>query len=257
MARAATERTVRVDVLHDEAAGRPALVVERAQQRLRVEGVQAGLPSGATSERRVGRINTYLFHELGFNGNHSDYYDPRNSLINHVLERLGTGRDPAGLEGLEHGLPRADFDRCALEQCGEVRRGHGVAALDAVLGGVADQAEDGSDRDQRVGWSDDHDVRLVQRLVEVGRVVDRYGPHGTLVVTGTVQPLMLGLLLFAHPLQLPGAVIAAITMVAGAFSPPISVLTRTLWRHRSGLIAPSKARPRRADSCSAWAQAPT
>ena len=66
----------------------------------------------------------------------------------------------------------------------------------------------------------------------VGRVVDRYGPRGTLVVTGTVQPLMLGLLLFAHPLQLPGAVIATITMVAGAFSPPISVLTRTLWRHR-------------------------
>jgi regulator of sirC expression with transglutaminase-like and TPR domain len=51
------------------------------------EGVQAGLPAGATVERRVGRINTYLFHELGFNGNHGDYYDPRNSFLNEVLDR--------------------------------------------------------------------------------------------------------------------------------------------------------------------------
>ena len=51
------------------------------------EGVQAGLPSGSTVERRVGRINTYLFHELGFNGNHNDYYDPRNSFLNEVLDR--------------------------------------------------------------------------------------------------------------------------------------------------------------------------
>ena len=66
----------------------------------------------------------------------------------------------------------------------------------------------------------------------VGRVVDRYGPRGTLIVTGTVQPLLLGLLLLARPLGLTGATIATTTMIAGAFSPPISVLTRTLWRHR-------------------------
>ena len=66
----------------------------------------------------------------------------------------------------------------------------------------------------------------------VGRIVDHYGPRGTLLVTGTVQPCMLGLLLFAQPLRLPAAAIATITVAAGAFSPPISVLTRTLWRHR-------------------------
>ena len=51
------------------------------------EGVQAGLPAGATVERRVGRLNAYLFHELGFSGNQSDYYDPRNSFLNEVLDR--------------------------------------------------------------------------------------------------------------------------------------------------------------------------
>jgi len=51
------------------------------------EGVQAGLPAGAIPERRVGRLNAYLFHELGFSGNQADYYDPRNSFLNEVLER--------------------------------------------------------------------------------------------------------------------------------------------------------------------------
>jgi regulator of sirC expression with transglutaminase-like and TPR domain len=32
-------------------------------------------------------MNTYLFHELGFAGNQSDYYDPRNSFLNEVLDR--------------------------------------------------------------------------------------------------------------------------------------------------------------------------
>jgi regulator of sirC expression with transglutaminase-like and TPR domain len=51
------------------------------------EGVQTGVPAGASPERRVGRMNTYLFHELGFSGNQSDYYDPRNSFLNEVLDR--------------------------------------------------------------------------------------------------------------------------------------------------------------------------
>jgi regulator of sirC expression with transglutaminase-like and TPR domain len=46
-----------------------------------------GLPPGASPERKVGRINAVLFHELGFSGNHTDYYDPRNSFLNEVLDR--------------------------------------------------------------------------------------------------------------------------------------------------------------------------
>ena len=50
-------------------------------------GMHAGLPAGASPERRVGRLNAYLFHELGFEGNRTDYYDPKNSFLNEVLDR--------------------------------------------------------------------------------------------------------------------------------------------------------------------------
>ena len=50
-------------------------------------GVLSGLPAGASAQRRVGRINAWLFHEQGFSGNRDDYYDPRNSYLNEVLDR--------------------------------------------------------------------------------------------------------------------------------------------------------------------------
>jgi regulator of sirC expression with transglutaminase-like and TPR domain len=37
--------------------------------------------------KKVQIINQYLFDELGFRGNDQDYYDPRNSFINDVLDR--------------------------------------------------------------------------------------------------------------------------------------------------------------------------
>ena len=49
--------------------------------------VQASLPSGASPERRVGRLNAFLFQEEGFSGNLADYYDPKNSFLNEVLDR--------------------------------------------------------------------------------------------------------------------------------------------------------------------------
>ena len=49
--------------------------------------VMRGLPAGALPERRVGRLNAVLFHELGFAGNQGDYYDPRNSFLNEVIDR--------------------------------------------------------------------------------------------------------------------------------------------------------------------------
>src|SRR4029077_18794506 len=36
---------------------------------------------------RVNGLCRYLFHEMGFHGNARDYYDPRNSYLNVVLER--------------------------------------------------------------------------------------------------------------------------------------------------------------------------
>src|SRR5439155_13664536 len=38
-------------------------------------------------EARVRGLCRYLFHEMGFHGNLDEYYDPRNSYLNHVLDR--------------------------------------------------------------------------------------------------------------------------------------------------------------------------
>src|SRR6516165_1911021 len=38
-------------------------------------------------EARVAGLCRYLFHEMGFRGNAQDYYDPRNSYLNQVLDR--------------------------------------------------------------------------------------------------------------------------------------------------------------------------
>jgi len=35
----------------------------------------------------LGQVNDYLFNELSFSGNESDYYDPENSYMNRVLDR--------------------------------------------------------------------------------------------------------------------------------------------------------------------------
>jgi MFS family permease len=66
----------------------------------------------------------------------------------------------------------------------------------------------------------------------VGRIVDRYGPRRLLYVTGTVQPAALLAMLIAAKLGQPFAVITTFAVIAGAFSSPITTLTRTMWRHR-------------------------
>ncbi len=45
------------------------------------------LPTERYPLKVIKTINQYLFEELGFRGNQDDYYDPRNSFINDVLER--------------------------------------------------------------------------------------------------------------------------------------------------------------------------
>jgi regulator of sirC expression with transglutaminase-like and TPR domain len=45
------------------------------------ERVQAHAGAG------VEAFNHFMFEELGFTGNQLDYYDPRNSLLNHVIDR--------------------------------------------------------------------------------------------------------------------------------------------------------------------------
>ena len=65
-----------------------------------------------------------------------------------------------------------------------------------------------------------------------GRVIDRHGPRPILLLTGTLCPLALAVLLAAGPLALSGAALIGAAALAGALAPPISVLTRTMWRYR-------------------------
>ena len=56
--------------------------IERFAKRLR-----ARLAPDAAVEDRVIALNEFLFGDLGFCGNADDYYDPRNSYLNEVLDR--------------------------------------------------------------------------------------------------------------------------------------------------------------------------
>ncbi|HXZ84865.1 MAG TPA: tetratricopeptide repeat protein [Myxococcota bacterium] len=56
--------------------------LERLALRLRAE-----LPQAPGAEERVMALNQFLFGELGYRGNVDEYYDPRNSYLNEVMER--------------------------------------------------------------------------------------------------------------------------------------------------------------------------
>ena len=45
------------------------------------------LPERAEPQEQLAAINRFLFEEKGFTGNQQDYYDPRNSYLNDVLDR--------------------------------------------------------------------------------------------------------------------------------------------------------------------------
>jgi regulator of sirC expression with transglutaminase-like and TPR domain len=56
--------------------------IERLAIRLR-----ARLPANGGAEERVVALNQFLFDDLGYAGNADDYYDPRNSYLNEVIDR--------------------------------------------------------------------------------------------------------------------------------------------------------------------------
>ncbi len=49
--------------------------------------IKSRLPADIARTGTLAALNRYLFEELGFKGNQSDYYDPRNSYLNDVIER--------------------------------------------------------------------------------------------------------------------------------------------------------------------------
>ena len=98
----------------------------------------------ATAEKLLA-LNHYLFDELGFSGNGDDFYDPRNSFLNEVIERrvgipislgviyLEIGRRIGlGLHGVS--FPGHFLVKCALRD--------GVVVLDPYSGGVSLDAEE-------------------------------------------------------------------------------------------------------------------
>jgi MFS family permease len=65
-----------------------------------------------------------------------------------------------------------------------------------------------------------------------GRLIDRSGPKRILAVTGVVHPLSLLAILVASRGGAGFVAVAVAAALAGFFAMPITVLTRTLWRHR-------------------------
>ncbi len=51
------------------------------------QSVSARIATDSGPAEKVAALNHYLFDELGFAPNAQDYYDPRNSLLNEVMER--------------------------------------------------------------------------------------------------------------------------------------------------------------------------
>lgn len=65
----------------------PALDVEAYLAELDSMAHEARLYLRGDLTTRVTGLCRYLFHEMGFHGNARDYYDPRNSYLNEVLDR--------------------------------------------------------------------------------------------------------------------------------------------------------------------------
>lgn len=57
------------------------------QLELLAAAARARMPEDPDLLRRVAALNDFLFDELGFAGNRDDFYDPRNSFLDQVLER--------------------------------------------------------------------------------------------------------------------------------------------------------------------------
>lgn len=67
----------------------PDLNIEEWLARLEEIATAVELRLGAEKNhyRILAAINTVLFKEMGYQGNRDDYYDPRNSFLNEVIER--------------------------------------------------------------------------------------------------------------------------------------------------------------------------
>lgn len=122
--------------------------IERMAMRLR--GL---MPQTSAPEERVAVLNQFLFEDLGFRGNTEEYYDPRNSYLNDVIDRkIGI---PISLSVIYMAVGR----RVGLPLEGISFPGHflvrlrmraGVLVLDPFAGGAPQSEADLRERLQRV-----------------------------------------------------------------------------------------------------------
>ena len=113
-------------------------------------------------------LNHYLVDELGFSGNSDDFYDPRNSFLNEVIERrvgipitLGViyieigRRIGLGLHGVS--FPGHFLVKCALRD--------GVVVLDPYSRGVSLDADELQQRLRAAGSPGDVDGAILAHLL--------------------------------------------------------------------------------------------
>ena len=122
--------------------------IERMALRLR-----GATPQNASVEERVVALNQFLFGDLGYRGNTDEYYDPRNSYLNEVIDRK-TGI-PITLAVLYMEIGR----RVGLPLQGVSFPGHflvrmrlrgGTLVLDPFAGGAPQSEDDLRERLKRV-----------------------------------------------------------------------------------------------------------
>jgi regulator of sirC expression with transglutaminase-like and TPR domain len=103
----------------------PELPVQSYLQRIEhmAESAQAPVGRAPSLLGRVRALNRYLFEEEGFHGNSDDYYDPRNSFLNDVLDRR-TGI-PVTLSAVYMEVGR----RCGLDVEGVSLPGHFIVRV--------------------------------------------------------------------------------------------------------------------------------
>jgi regulator of sirC expression with transglutaminase-like and TPR domain len=66
----------------------PELELEEYVSRIdRMAGRTASLRSGADAHSTLAALNRVIFDQANLRGNREDYYDPRNSFLNDVLDR--------------------------------------------------------------------------------------------------------------------------------------------------------------------------
>jgi len=122
--------------------------IERFGKRLR-----ARIPHTAAPEERVVALNEFLYDDLGFSGNTDNFYDPRNSYLNEVLDRRTGIPITLGVLYMEIGR------RIELEFQGVSFPGHflvrlrvrgGMLVLDPFSGGAPQSVDELRERLKRV-----------------------------------------------------------------------------------------------------------